>query len=128
MAAVSEVLLMNCDFTSTTKHAISFCRNLFNANFRSIYVWKKEDISNRKDNMTYEVVQSLPAEVRTWIGQDRARHIRFFGAEVATCETREKAVKYDPVAWITRFRKMFTASSSELHAKTIKVRNLKRNT
>ena len=75
MAAVSEVLLMNCDFTSMTKHAISFCRNLFNANFRSIYVWKKEDISNRKDNMTYEVVQSLPAEVRTWIGQERATSV-----------------------------------------------------
>jgi len=121
MAAVSEVLLMNCDFSSTTKHAISFCKILFNANYRSLIVWKKEDISNRKENFTYEVITSLPAEVRTWIGQERARHIRFFGLEVATCEPREKSVKYDPVAWISRFRKMFTNSGSELHAKTIQV-------
>ena len=61
--------------------------------------------------------------MRTWIGQERARHIRFFGLEVPTCESREKAVKYDPVAWMNRFRKMFTNSGSELHAKTIQVSN-----
>ena len=121
MAAASELLLMNCDFSSTTKHVMSFCRSLFNANLRSIFVWKKEDISNRREDMNYAIVHSLPTEVRTWIGQERAWHIRFFAVEVATCEPREKAVKYNGPEWMSRFRKMFTSSSGELHAKTIKV-------
>lgn len=63
----SIMLEDGCDYDSTTKHAISFTRILFNNNFRSLYVWRKSEITNRRPDMNYDLIYSLPAEVRTWV-------------------------------------------------------------
>ena len=67
MSLASIMLEDGCEYDSTTKHAISFVRILFNNNFRSIHVWRKSEITNRRPEMHYDVIFSLPAEVRTWV-------------------------------------------------------------
>ena len=119
MAAVSEYLMANCDFSSTQKHAASFIRLLFNANFRSIHCWCKEDISNFREGMNYECIISLPEEVKTWICQERVKHVRYFAAEFATNQPKSKVVKYKAKDWMDRVRRMFTQSTGELHKKQI---------
>ena len=122
MAAVSEYLFGNVDFSSVNKHAVSFSKLLFNANFRSIHCWRKEEITNKREDMDYDVIRSLPEEVRTWICRERAKHIRHFALEVCTDEPREKPVKYNATIWMDKFRKMFTTARGELYKKTLKVR------
>lgn len=67
MSMASIMLEDGCDYESTNKHAISFVRILFNNEFRSIHVWRKSEITNRRPEMHYDVIYSLPADVRTWV-------------------------------------------------------------
>ena len=122
MAAVSEYLLANAGFKTCKKHSASFCKLLFNANFRSIYTWDKDDITNPRENFNYDAIINLPLEIQTWIRQERVKHARYFAVEWATCSKKKKAVAYDPVVWMARFRHMFTESTSHLHKKQIWVR------
>ena len=119
MAAATEYLLANSDFKNSEKHAQQFCKLLTNSNFRSIFTWCKEEILNRRKDMVYGGITSLPEEMKVWIGEERGRHIRHFQVEVATLDDRAIPVAYDPVVWMARFRKMFTESSSELYNKTL---------
>ena len=123
MAALSEYLLMNSDFTDNLKHAQSFVKLLFNANFRSLYCWDKKDITNRRKRFNYRLINSLPESVKSFIGQERAKHIRYLAVNVATGDPKDKVVLYDPEKWIGKVRKMFTLASGELHSKSIKVRH-----
>ena len=122
MAAVSEVLLLNCDFRSVTQHAASFCRLLFTANFRSLYTWDKVANKNKREDTDNDGLMTLHKELRMFIAQERAKHIRHFAVEVATNDIREKPVRYDPVVWMDKFRKLFTNARMELFKKTVQVR------
>ena len=121
MAAAAELLLTDCDFTNYSKHAQSFCKIITNANFRSLYIWSKKDILNKKD-ANYDGLLNLPQEAKTWIAQERAKHIRYFAVQVATEEPRTPAPRYDGVKWMQRFRKMFTDSAGLLWTKSLAVR------
>ena len=117
MAAATEYLLANAEFKNTEKHAQSFAKLITNANFRSIFTWRKEEISNKRENFDYDFLQSFPEELRTFICRERARHVRYFAVEFATCAPRKKPIKYDGVKWMQKFRRMFTASTTEAHNK-----------
>ena len=121
MAAAAELLLTDCDFSDNAKHAQSFCKAICNANFRCLFVWAKEDIKNKKDS-NYDGLLDVPQEAKTWIAQERAKHIRYFSVQVATEEPRHPAARYDGIKWMKRFRKCFTDSAGELFKKTLMVR------
>ena len=119
MAAATEYLLANADFKNTEKHAQSFSKLITNANFRSIFTWCKEEMLNRRKGMVYGAITSLPEEMKVWIGEERARHIRHFQVEVATLAEKAIPSQYDGTEWMARFRKTFTESSSELYNKVL---------
>ena len=119
MAAASEYLLANSVFHDTEKHAQTFARLITNANYRSIHTWRMEELLNRRKDMDYGAISSLPTELRVWIGEERARHIRHFQVEIATLEERAIPVVYNGGVWMTRFRKMFTQASSKLFSKQL---------
>ena len=122
MAAVSETLLLNADFRSVTQHCTSFVRLLTTANFRCLYTWDKENMKNKSPDTNYGGLMTLPKELRMFVAQERAKHIRHFALEVATDEPRDKPVRYNATIWMDRFRKMFTLARGELLKKTLKVR------
>ena len=78
MAAIHKYLLETVSFKNTGKHATTFCKALFTANLRGLYCWRKEDLNNKRKDMCYDVLMSLPDVVRTWIIEERARHIPYF--------------------------------------------------
>ena len=121
MAAASELLLTDCDFSSVSKHAQSFCKIITNANFRSLFVWCKKEILNKKD-ANYDGLLNLDQEAKTWIAQERAKHIRYFAVQVATDEPRSTIVRYEGKDWMIRFRKMLTESAGQLWKKSLAVR------
>ena len=71
MVMCSHYLDMVCTFDYVTSHAISFEKALFDNEFRSLHTWRKADISNRRPDMCYDVIYSLPAEVRTLVSITR---------------------------------------------------------
>ena len=129
MAAVSEYLLMNCEFVNTVKHAGSFMRLLTTATWRSLYTWDKIKNTNKrrrtkgKRQFQNKLIKSVPAALKTFICQERAKHVRYFAINVATEEHRDKIVKYNPIQWMGKVRKMFTLATGEASNKHLVVSN-----
>jgi len=132
MAATHSYLLANCDFRSMEKHAISFCRLMFNANFRSLHCWAKEEHCNKKikvkktatsaaiyeNNHYRDFMYSLPDYLKSWIMEERSTHVAYFKIRN---ENPMEVPKDDPIAWKNAFRRLFTISRRELYQKTKKV-------
>ena len=124
LAALSEYLLMNCNFTSSTKHADSMIRLLTTCEWRAVHTWNRADNSNKRTkHFQNKLVENVPSALKTFICQERAKHIRYFAIHAATEEQKEKVVKYDPVKWMAKVRKMFTVSTGTLHEKHLVVRH-----
>ena len=125
LAALSEYLLMNVDFSSTTKHAGSMIRLLTTCEWRATKTWNKADNTNKRTkHFQNKLIENVPSALKTFIQQERAKHIRYFAINAATEEPKAKVVKYDPSKWLGKVRKMFTLSTGTLHEKHILVRHL----
>ena len=123
LAALSEYLLMNCDFSSTTKHAGSMIRLLTTSDWRCLHTWNKADNTNKRaKGFQNKLIENVPTALKTFICQERAKHIRYFAINAATEESKSKVVKYDPSKWLKKVRKMFTLSTGALHKQHILVR------
>ena len=123
LAALSEYLLMNCEFTSTTKHAGSMIRLLTTNQWRSLHTWNKADNTNKRTkHFQNRLIDNVPTALKTFICQERAKHIRYFAINAATEEKKDKVVKYDPIKWLKKVRKLFTLSTGALHKQHILVR------
>ena len=73
MAAISVFISDNVSYANTVKHAESFMSILSNANFRSLFLWIKEETKNRREGMDYTVIESVPIEMRVYIEDERRR-------------------------------------------------------
>ena len=49
MAGIRRHLIEQCDFSTVKRHAGSFCKELFSAEYRSWHVIKKSDLGNKKN-------------------------------------------------------------------------------
>ena len=121
MTAIHNYLIENCRFTDTGKHAVDFCKLMFTANLRGLYCWRKEDLNNKRKDMHYDVIMSLPDVVRTWICEERARHIPYFSMKPGSRKRKSKRSRYNATEWMRRFRKLFTLATAELFKKQKKV-------
>lgn len=132
IAALSEYLLDNCDFSDTSKHAISFVRNLTTKAFRSIYSWNLSEGSNTrhhkgpkgKNISTEEELDSeemgksrleLPIEFRTYVNQERTRHLPYFDLNNPT------PVDFKMPVWIASFKRQFFLAKGEAYSKAVVV-------
>lgn len=114
MAGARRWILERVDWSSVTKHATSFCKALFNANYRSIKVFKKQDIANKRKNMEYAAIQPLAHELREFAMEERAFHAALFEKKSESLGT---LVSYDHDAWMTTFRRMFTTATIDAYNK-----------
>lgn len=146
MVIASRYLEGMCSFKSTSAHATTFGKALFNNNFRSIHCWRKAEISNRRPTMNYDVVFSLIPECRTWvitsfirkkkfsvfylfpfiqINYMRAKHAALFEEKQldrASEDPNYVIQVFNEKAWNKVFRKLFTTSGTELWTITTQVR------
>jgi len=121
LTAVHSHLMSFCDFTSTTKHAATFCKLLFNDNFRSIYTYDKKSMTNKRVGMTYDCLLELPTFFKSWMLEERRKHEPWFKRAQPGFEPYPPST-FDPKAWKNRFRAIFTETTTDLWKKTIAVR------
>ena len=125
MTAIHSYLLDNVSFKSTGKHATSFCKLMFTANLRSLFCWRREDINNKRKGMDYGFLMSLPDVVRTWVCEERARHLPYYAMHGSKKRRRDKGErKIKTVQWLKRFKKLFTLATGEAFKKQQMVRLL----
>ena len=82
--------------------------------FSCMHMWDKSKLRNKRETQDYECVFSIPPHVRTWVLQERQKHVPFL---------KRAGVEYNTDVWMDAFRKTFTASSTELSNKSIRVSN-----
>ena len=127
MAAMHKYLVANCTFKDSGSHAGDFGRLMFNSNYRSLHCWRKEDRSNKRKDMVYTAVESLPVVIRTWILEERLRHIPYFEHKWAygkEGKRRKRPHTFNAVKWLRSFRKLFTVSTGEAFKKQRTVKQL----
>jgi hypothetical protein len=74
IARMSEFLMRNVSFASTTKHAETFMSLLTTNNFRSLFLWSKDETGRRQTCLNYDVIESLPKDLKMFIEEERKRH------------------------------------------------------
>ena len=73
MAALAIHLETAANYESTIRHADSTLRLLTNANFRSLFLWDKTEQKNKREKMSYTVIESVPMVFKVYIMDQMTR-------------------------------------------------------
>jgi hypothetical protein len=120
IARMSEFLMRNVSFASTTKHAETFMTLLTTNNFRSLFLWSKDETGRRQTCLNYDVIESLPKDLKMFIEEERKRHEEEFNKY-----PRKKS--FNPQLWMRTIRKIFCNSVAEAFKKALEVERLGRD-
>ena len=120
ISSLSDFLLGNVSFASTTKHAESFMTILTTNNFRSLFLWNKDESGRRQTCLNYDVIESLPKELKIFIEEERRRHQEEFNK-------KERKKSFNPQLWMRTIRKIFCNSVAEAFKKALEVERLGKN-
>ena len=117
MTALSVHLENHANYESSIKHADSVMRLLTNASFRSLFLWKKEDVKNKRENMNYEVIESVPTELRMYILEQMATLEHIYERRRRSIPEPNRPPSFDQSQWIGKVRSMFGISNGHAYLK-----------
>jgi hypothetical protein len=127
MAATKIYLESYANYDTTIKHAESIIRLLVNANFRSLFLWVKEELKNRRNNMDYTVIESVPIEFRVFILDHMNDLAKIFNIKRMEKSREERPPKFDQNQWLHKVRSMFGVSNGHAYRKQVMVDELGQN-
>jgi hypothetical protein len=124
MAATAIYLETHASYESTTRHADSIIHLLTNANFRSLFLWVKEEIKNKRDNMDYEVIESVPSEFRIYLLDQMTRLGEIFNIRRLEAPANRRPKEFSMPQWLAKIRSMFGVSNGHAYLKQAMVDSL----
>jgi hypothetical protein len=124
MAATSIYLETRANYESTTGHALSILHMLTNANFRSLFLWVKEEMKNKRVNMDYEVIESVPTEFRMFLLDQMHRLGEIYNMKRMQIPETKRPEEFSPNQWIAKIRSMFGVSNGHAFMKQALVDSL----
>jgi hypothetical protein len=122
MAALSIHLEEHANYDSTLKHAESVMRLLTNANFRSLFMWLKEEQKNKRDNMDYDVIESVPVQLRVYIMDQTDRLGEIYNIRRMEISARNRPEPFNKDRWLGKVRSTFGVSNGHAYLKQAMVR------
>ena len=117
MAALAIHLEQNTSYESTVKNADSFMRLLTNASFRSLFLWDKSEQKNKRTNMNYDVIETIPIELKMYIFDQMTRLREIFNVKRLEISEDKRPQEFCQQQWLAKIRAMFGVANGHAYLK-----------
>ena len=121
MAALAIHIENNASYESSIKNADTMMKILTNASFRSLFLWNKDEHKNKREEMDYEPIQSLPMEFRMFILDQMTRQEEIYKIKRRSAPKGSVPAPFSQQAWLAKVRSLFGIANGHAYLKQVMV-------